>query len=172
MAVYEFECTDCGERFEINMPMAETAHMLVHEYGLIAVEDLNVKGLAGSRLVKSVQDAGCSQFISILSNKAESAGRTLLKVNLLRLGACPTGGTARQATRGHRPSPAQGCDARHGSQSRRALARGRRPGCRARTDAPGATTEHVARPAVRSVSASWKSWTWRKQARSSPGRIS
>jgi hypothetical protein len=25
---------------------------------------------------------------------------------------------------------------------------------------------------VRSVSASWKSWTWRKQARSSPGRIS
>jgi putative transposase len=54
---------------------------LVRDYGLIAVEDLNVKGLAGSMLAKSVHDAGWSQFISILSDKAEEAGRTLVKVN-------------------------------------------------------------------------------------------
>ena len=59
----------------------KTAHTLVHGYGLIAVEDLNVKGLVGSMLAKSVHDAGWSQFISILSCKAEEAGRTLVKVN-------------------------------------------------------------------------------------------
>jgi putative transposase len=59
----------------------KTAHMLVQEHGLIAVEDLNVKGLAGSMLAKSVHDAGWSQFMSILSDKAACAGRTLVKVN-------------------------------------------------------------------------------------------
>jgi len=59
----------------------KTAHTLVQKYGLIAVEDLNCKGLAGSMLAKSVHDAGWSQFISILSGKAECAGRTLVKVN-------------------------------------------------------------------------------------------
>jgi len=54
---------------------------LVRDYGLIAVEDLNFKGLAGSMLAKSVHDAGWSQFIAILSSKAECAGRTLVKVN-------------------------------------------------------------------------------------------
>src|SRR5216683_1975034 len=59
----------------------QTAHALVDTYGLIAVEDLNVKGLAASMLAKSVHDAGWSQFVSILSNKAACAGRTLVKVN-------------------------------------------------------------------------------------------
>ena len=59
----------------------QTAHALVQEFGLIAVEDLNIKGLAGSMLAKSVHDAGWSQFISILSSKAEWAGRTFVKVN-------------------------------------------------------------------------------------------
>src|SRR5438128_10724774 len=58
----------------------QTAHALVGTYGLIAVEDLNVKGLAASMLAKSVHDAGWSQFVSILSCKAEEAGRTLVKV--------------------------------------------------------------------------------------------
>jgi len=57
------------------------AHRLVRDYGLIAVEDLNVNGLAGSLLAKSVHDAGWGQFLSILSVKAECAGRTLVKVN-------------------------------------------------------------------------------------------
>ncbi len=59
----------------------KTAHELVQRYGLIAVEDLNVRGLAGSMLAKSVQDAGWSQFISILCGKAACAGRTFVKVN-------------------------------------------------------------------------------------------
>ena len=56
-------------------------HRLVREYGLIAIEDLNIKGMAGSMLAKSVHDAGWGQFISILSSKAECAGRTFVKVN-------------------------------------------------------------------------------------------
>ena len=59
----------------------KTARALVQKYGLIAVEDLNIKGLAGSMLAKSVHDAGWSQFISILSDKAACAGRTFVKVN-------------------------------------------------------------------------------------------
>lgn len=54
---------------------------LVNEYGLIAVEELNVKGLAGGMLAKSVHDAGWNTFIQMLSYKAESAGRVLVKVD-------------------------------------------------------------------------------------------
>jgi putative transposase len=59
----------------------KNALAVVRHYGLIAVEDLNVQGLAGSMLAKSVHDAGWGQFISILSDKAECAGRMLVKVN-------------------------------------------------------------------------------------------
>jgi putative transposase len=59
----------------------KTAHTLVQEYGLIAVEDLNFKALASSMLAKSVHDAGWGQFISILSNKAAEAGQTFVRVN-------------------------------------------------------------------------------------------
>ena len=52
----------------------------VENYGLIAVEDLNVKGLAGGRLAKSVHDAAWSSFIAKLLYKAESADRLLVKV--------------------------------------------------------------------------------------------
>jgi putative transposase len=54
---------------------------LVKSYGLIAVEDLNTKGLAGGMLAKSVHDAAWSAFIAKLAYKAESAGRLLVKVN-------------------------------------------------------------------------------------------
>jgi len=59
----------------------KAARALVEQYGLIAVEDLSTKGLAGSMLAKSVHDAGWGQFISILSDKAACAGRTLVKVH-------------------------------------------------------------------------------------------
>jgi putative transposase len=54
---------------------------LVNNYGLIAVEDLNVKGLASGMLAKSVNDAGWSNFFNMLTYKAEDAGRALIKVN-------------------------------------------------------------------------------------------
>ena len=54
---------------------------LVERYGRIAVEDLNIKGLAGSMLAKSVHDAGWSQFLHILAVKVEETGRTLVAVN-------------------------------------------------------------------------------------------
>lgn len=54
---------------------------LVNENGLIVAEDLNVKGLAGGILAKSVNDAGWSAFLFKLAYKAESAGRVFVKVD-------------------------------------------------------------------------------------------
>ena len=53
----------------------KAARALVDRFGLIAVEDLNVKGLAGSMLARSVHDAGWGMFLARLDDKAESAGR-------------------------------------------------------------------------------------------------
>ncbi len=54
---------------------------IVNAFGLIAVEDLNVEGLAGGMLAKSVHDAGWSGFLGMLSYKAEEAGRDLRRVD-------------------------------------------------------------------------------------------
>lgn len=48
---------------------------------MVACEDLNVKGLARTKLAKSVHDAGWSSFISILTSKAENAGLLVIPVN-------------------------------------------------------------------------------------------
>ena len=59
----------------------KTAHAIVQRFGSIAVEDLNVKGLARMRLAKQVHDAGWAQFTTILANKAERAGREFYRVD-------------------------------------------------------------------------------------------
>jgi putative transposase len=59
----------------------KVARTMVNRYGLIAVEDLNVKGLASGFLAKSVNDAGWSSFITKLADKAAEAGRVLVKVD-------------------------------------------------------------------------------------------
>ncbi|WP_414549593.1 RNA-guided endonuclease InsQ/TnpB family protein [Anabaena sp. CCY 0017] len=58
----------------------KTANDLLKKYDVVAVEDLNVKGLARTRLAKSVLDAGWSSFLSILTNKAENAGLLVIPV--------------------------------------------------------------------------------------------
>lgn len=59
----------------------KTAGWLLAKGQVIAVEDLNIKGLAKSRLAKSVNDAGWASFLSILSVKAASAGQLVIAVD-------------------------------------------------------------------------------------------
>jgi IS605 OrfB family transposase len=59
----------------------KTANNLLKQYDVIAVEDLNIKGLARTRLAKSVLDAGWSSFLSILTDKAVNAGLSVVPVS-------------------------------------------------------------------------------------------
>ena len=66
-------------------------------YSLIAVEDLNVKGLASSRLSKSVNAAAWSMFTSMLEYKAENAGSLVIKVDPRQTSqTCPDCGNIRK----------------------------------------------------------------------------
>jgi putative transposase len=59
----------------------DVSRWLVDRYGLIAVEDLNIRALSRDILARSVADAGWSSFFQKLAYKAECAGRELVKVN-------------------------------------------------------------------------------------------
>jgi putative transposase len=53
---------------------------LIRENQAVAVEDLAVKGLARTRLAKSVHDAGWSQFVGMLEYKAARTGRAVIRI--------------------------------------------------------------------------------------------
>ena len=60
----------------------QTARRIVNRFGIIAVEKLSVKNMLGNYcLAKSISDASWSQFRSILTSKAESAGREIIAIN-------------------------------------------------------------------------------------------
>ncbi|NEO36113.1 MAG: transposase [Moorea sp. SIOASIH] len=59
----------------------KTAKGLLDSHDLVAHEKLNIKGLAKTKMAKSVLDAGWGQFLSILSTKAENAGLVTKAVN-------------------------------------------------------------------------------------------
>lgn len=54
---------------------------LVRRFGQIAIEKLNVKGLAKSILARDVNDASWGRLISMLRYKAERAGSVLIEVD-------------------------------------------------------------------------------------------
>lgn len=60
----------------------KVARSLVNRYGLIAVEDLNIKWmLRNHHLAKSISDAGWNLFVTILKAKAAEAGRQVIEVD-------------------------------------------------------------------------------------------
>lgn len=54
---------------------------LTDRFSVIAVEDLNVRGLARTRLAKSVHDAGWGILLNMLDYKAASAGGLVVRVD-------------------------------------------------------------------------------------------
>ncbi|MFB9993758.1 RNA-guided endonuclease InsQ/TnpB family protein [Deinococcus oregonensis] len=59
----------------------KTAGKLIKENDLIAHEDLNVGGMGRGNLARSIHDVGWSQFFSLLSQKAECAARSIVRVD-------------------------------------------------------------------------------------------
>lgn len=57
------------------------SRQIADNYGLVAVEDLNIKALARSMLAQSVSDAGWGSFLAKLAYKVEETGGQLVKVN-------------------------------------------------------------------------------------------
>ncbi|MET9181976.1 RNA-guided endonuclease TnpB family protein [Kitasatospora aureofaciens] len=53
---------------------------IIRDNQAVAVEDLAVRGLARTRMAKSVHDAGWSQFVTMLEYKATRYGRTFLRI--------------------------------------------------------------------------------------------
>ena len=59
----------------------QVAHKLCEKYDLIGLEDINIKGLAKTRLAKSILDAAWGQFSQILEAVAVKRGNWIVKVN-------------------------------------------------------------------------------------------
>ncbi|NEO85529.1 MAG: transposase [Spirulina sp. SIO3F2] len=59
----------------------QVAHTLVQRFDLIALEDLNIRGLAKTKLAKSILDAGWGGFMTILEAVAVKRGLHVVKVS-------------------------------------------------------------------------------------------
>ena len=59
----------------------KTAKPYAERYRLIVVEDLHISRMVHSNLAKSIHDAGWSDFLTILTDKAESAGGQVVRIN-------------------------------------------------------------------------------------------
>lgn len=68
---------------------------LVREYDLISIEDLNIRGLAKTKLATSVMDAGWGMFRQMLTYKADRNNATLVLVDRYFASSrlCPACGT-------------------------------------------------------------------------------
>ncbi|ABX07368.1 MAG TPA: transposase [Herpetosiphon sp.] len=53
---------------------------IVRQFDVVCIEDLNLKGLAKTKLAKSFSDAALSTFMQMLHDKAEWHGRRVIKV--------------------------------------------------------------------------------------------
>ncbi|MBM7843333.1 RNA-guided endonuclease InsQ/TnpB family protein [Herpetosiphon giganteus] len=53
---------------------------IVRQFDVVCIEDLNIKGLARTKLAKSFSDAALSTFMQMLHDKAEWHGRRVVKV--------------------------------------------------------------------------------------------
>jgi putative transposase len=72
---------------------------LVERYSHIAMEDLNIKGLAAGMLAKSVHNAAWNQLVQMIGYKAACAGSTLKLVDPRGTSqTCPECGTIRRKT--------------------------------------------------------------------------
>lgn len=83
---------------------------LVRQFGTIAVENLNVKGLAQGILSKQVHDASWSMFFNLLRYKAVDAGRRLVGVDCRKTSqTCPTCGAIKKKNLSQRKHECSGC---------------------------------------------------------------
>ncbi|NEO78446.1 transposase [Moorena sp. SIO4G3] len=76
VALLHLHLTRCRKEFHY-----QVAHWLCNKYDLIAHEDLNIKGLARTKLAKSIHDAAWGAFLEILQAVAVKRGLLVEEVN-------------------------------------------------------------------------------------------
>ncbi len=76
VALLHLYLTRCRKEFYY-----QVAHWLCNKYDLIRFEELNIKGLARTKLAKSIHDAGWGSFLEVLQAVAVKRGLIVQKVN-------------------------------------------------------------------------------------------